>query len=36
MATADVILEHGGVYTKLLMSPLLLILDHRTWSHFKA
>ena len=28
MATADVILEHWGVHTKLLMSTLLLILDH--------
>ena len=24
----NVILEHGGVHTKLVISPLLLILDH--------
>ena len=28
MATVNVILEHGGVHTKLLISPLLLTLDH--------
>ena len=37
MATVNVILEHGGVHTNLLRYPLLLIiLDHCTWSHFKA
>ena len=35
-ATVSVILEHGGVHTKLLMFPLLPILDHCIWSHFKA
>ena len=28
MATVNIILEHGGVHAKLVMSPLLLILDH--------
>ena len=36
MATVSVILERGGVHTKLLMSSLLPILDDRIWSHFKA
>ena len=27
LATVNVILEHGAVHTKLLMSPLLLILE---------
>ena len=28
MATINVVLEHGGVHTKLVISPILLILDH--------
>ena len=28
MATVYIILEHEGVHEKLVMSPLLLILDH--------
>ena len=28
MATVNAILEHGGVHTKLTISPLLLFLDH--------
>ena len=36
MATVKAILEHGGVHRKLTISSLLLILDHRNWSHFKA
>ena len=28
MATINMILEHGGVHTKLVIYPLLLILDH--------
>ena len=36
MAMVNVILEHGCVHTKLVISPLLLTLDHGTWSHFKA
>ena len=38
MATINEILEHGGVHTKLIISPLLLIriLDYCTWSHFNA
>ena len=28
MATVNVILKYGGVHTKLVISPLLLILDH--------
>ena len=36
MATVKAILEHGGVHRKLTMSPLLLILDHWNWYHFKA
>ena len=36
MAFVNMILEHGGVHTKLLISPLLRILDHRTLSTFKA
>ena len=27
MTTVDVILEHGGVHTKIIISPLLRILD---------
>ena len=33
MTFYNVILENEGVHTKLVM---LLILHHRTWSHFKA
>ena len=36
MATVNEILEHGDVHTKLIISPLLLILDYCIWSHFKA
>ena len=36
MATVNVILEHGVVHTKLVMSPLLLILNHYIWSQFEA
>ena len=36
MATVNVILEDGGIHTKLIISPLLLILDYCTWFHFKA
>ena len=28
MANVNIILEHGGVHAKLVMSPLLLTLDH--------
>ena len=28
MATIDMILKDGGVHTKLVISPLLLIVDH--------
>ena len=28
MATVNMILEHRGVHTKLVIYPLLLILDH--------
>ena len=28
MATVNMSLEHGGVHTQLVISPLLLILDH--------
>ena len=36
MTIVSMILEHGGVHTKLLISPLLRTLDHCGWSHFKA
>ena len=36
MATVNMNLKHGGVHTKLIISPLLIILDYRTWSHLKA
>ena len=36
MATVDVILEHRGWHTKLVISPLLLVLGHLVWSRFKA
>ena len=36
MATVNVILKHGGVHTKLIISSLLLIIFYQTWSHFKA
>ena len=36
MATVNVILKHGGVHTKLIISSLLLIVLYLTWSHFKA
>ena len=36
MTFYNVILENEGVHTKLVISLLLLILHHRTWSHFKA
>ena len=28
MATINAVLEHGGVHTKLIITPLLLILDY--------
>ena len=36
MATVNEIHEHGGVHTKLIISPLLLILDYCILSHFKT
>ena len=36
MAFVNMILEHGGVHTKLVIYPLLLTPDHKAWSRFKA
>ena len=36
MTFCNVILENEGVHTKLVISLLLLILHHCSWSHFKA
>ena len=36
MSFYNVILENEGVHTKLVISLLLLILHHCSWSHFKA